>query len=122
MEFDVQSRDFPLTEPLREALLMSARQYRETYRRLVRKVAVRVHDVPGPNGAVEKSCVVMADLVDGQVLVVSDADADLYRAIPRAFAKARRGAQAARRRLRTKQRAAMLMPVALVALVALDAG
>lgn len=111
MDIDVQSRDFPLTEALREALLISAREYRDTYRRLVRKVAVRVHDVAGPNGGIDKACVVIADLVDGQVLVCTEVDADVYRAIPAAFAKARRGAKAARRRQRARLRTALVVPL-----------
>lgn len=120
MDIDVQSRDFPLTEPLREALLISAREYRDAYRRLVRKVAVRVHDVNGPDGGIDKACVVIADLTDGRVLVCTEVNADLYRAIPGAFAKARRGAKAARRRQRARLRSALI--VSLLGAVMLEAG
>jgi ribosome-associated translation inhibitor RaiA len=106
MEIDVQARDFRLTEALREAILVSAIQYRATFSRFVRKLAVRVYDLNGPRGGLDKGCLVVADLADGQVLVCSDVDADLYRAIPRAFGKLKRGTLAAQRRLRAQRRTA----------------
>lgn len=110
MDIDVQARDFKLTEALREAILVSAIHYRATFSRLVRKVAVRVYDLNGPRGGLDKGCLVVADLADGRVVVSSDVDADLYRAIPRAFAKLKRGTLTARRRLHAQRRRAALVP------------
>lgn len=110
MDIDVQARDFRLTEALREAILVSAISYRTTFNRLVRKVAVRVYDLNGPRGGLDKGCLVVADLSDGRVVVSSDVDADLYRAIPRAFAKLKRGTLSARRRMQSQRRTAAPAP------------
>ena len=104
MDIDVQARDFTLTEGLGAAIAACATQYRATFRRLVRRIAVRVYDLNGPRGGLDKGCLVVADLADGRVIVSSDVDRDLYRAIPRAFAKLRRGTETRRRRLRSGRR------------------
>lgn len=104
MNIDVQARDFTLTEGLRDAIVSCAAQYRSTFRRIVRRVAVRVYDLNGPRGGPDKGCLVVADLADGRVIVSSDVDRDLYRAIPRAFAKLKRGTGTQRRRLQSGRR------------------
>jgi ribosome-associated translation inhibitor RaiA len=106
MEIDVQARDFTLTEGLASAIVAAAKHYGHTFRRNVRKVAVRVYDLNGPRGGADKGCLVVADLADGRVVVSSDVDSDLYRAIPRAFAKLKRGTQARRQRLQARRRTA----------------
>lgn len=104
MEIDVQARDFRLTDGLAQAIVAAAKHYGNTFRRSVRKIAVRVYDLNGPRGGADKGCLVVADLVDGRVIVSSDVDVDLYRAIPRAFAKLKRGTQSRRQRLQTRRR------------------
>jgi ribosome-associated translation inhibitor RaiA len=116
MEIDVQARDFTLTEGLTAAIVAAAKHYGHTFRRSVRKVAVRVYDLNGPRGGADKGCLVVADLADGRVIVSSDVDSDLYRAIPRAFAKLKRGTQARRQRLQARRRAAAAATRGFVAL------
>lgn len=110
MDIEVQARDFRLTEALRAAILEQASRYTGTFRRAVRKVAVRVYDLNGPRGGLDKGCLVVADLADGRVVVGSDVDWNLYRAIPRAFAKLKRGTRAARRQALAQRRAMRLVP------------
>ena len=110
MDIDVQARDFTLTGALRAAILSHAIHYRSTFREAVRKVTVRVYDLNGPRGGLDKGCLVVADLADGRSVVSSDVDWNLYRAIPRAFAKLKRGTQSARRQLRARRRQARLVP------------
>ena len=85
MELDVQARDFPLTEGLHAAIAAALRPYAAAFDEVVRKVAVRVYDLNGPRGGPDKGCLVVADLNDGRVIVSSDVDEDLYRAIPKHF-------------------------------------
>jgi ribosome-associated translation inhibitor RaiA len=106
MEIDVQARNFTLTDGLAKAVTAAAKHYGNTFRQKVRKVAVRVYDLNGPRGGADKGCLVVADLEDGRVIVSSDVDRDLYRAIPRAFAKLKRGTQSRRERLRARRRSA----------------
>lgn len=96
MDIDVQARDFTLSDGLRAAIMNAAHHYAASFRRGVRKLGVRVYDTNGRRGGPDKGCTVVADLDDGRVIVSSDIDADLYRAIPRAFAKLKRGTRAAR--------------------------
>jgi ribosome-associated translation inhibitor RaiA len=110
MEIDVQARDFTLTDGLAQAIVGAAKHYGSTFRRIVRKVAVRVYDLNGPRGGADKGCLVVADLVDGRVIVSSDVDTDLYRAIPRAFAKLKRGTQSRRQRLHARRRSSGTVP------------
>jgi putative sigma-54 modulation protein len=117
MQLDVQARDFTLTDGLSRAIFACATQYGATFRRIVRKVAVRVYDVNGPRGGPDKGCLAVAELVDGRVIVSSDVDQDLYRAIPRAFAKLKRGTQSRRRGTQALRRAASAASRGLVALV-----
>jgi putative sigma-54 modulation protein len=122
MEIDVQARGFTLTEGLAAAIVAAAEHYGNTFRRNVRKIAVRVYDLNGPRGGADKGCLAVADLVDGRVIVSSDVDSDLYRAIPRAFAKLKRGTQARRQRLQARRRSAgnRLRAAATRGLVALE--
>ncbi len=100
MELDVHARDFVLTGGIRTAIAAAAARYASLFRSSVRKVAVRVYDLNGPRGGPDKGCLVVAEIGDGRTIVSSEVDADLYRAIPRAFDKLTRGTKAARRRSR----------------------
>ena len=115
MELDIQARDFPLTDGLHAAIVAASQPYAAAFRSAVRKVAVRVYDLNGPRGGPDKGCLVVADLNDGRVVVSSDVDADLYRAIPRAFAKLRRATQAHRRRAQQRRRSSAAPGIAVLA-------
>jgi ribosome-associated translation inhibitor RaiA len=104
MLLDIQARGFTLTDALSDAIGSAARSYAATFRRAVRRVAVRVYDLNGPRGGADKGCLVVADLADGRVIVSTDVDGDLYRAIPRAFAKLRRGTLSRTRRAQAQRR------------------
>jgi ribosome-associated translation inhibitor RaiA len=104
MELDIQARDFPLTAGLHAAIVAASQPYATAFEGAVRKLAVRVYDLNGPRGGPDKGCLVVADLNDGRVVVSSDVDADLYRAIPRAFGKLRRATQSHRRRAQQRRR------------------
>jgi ribosome-associated translation inhibitor RaiA len=110
MELDIQARDFSLTDALHAAIVAASRPYASAFEGAVRKIAVRVYDLNGPRGGPDKGCLVVADLNDGRVVVSSDVDADLYRAIPRAFAKLRRATQAHRRRAQQRRRSRAAAP------------
>jgi ribosomal subunit interface protein len=106
MKTDVQARDFTLTGALRAAV---EREVADLHRRLpgrIGEVSVRLFDANGTRGGADKGCLVHLRLAAGGAAVVaSDLDADLYAAIPRAFAKLQRGARAALERRRSPRRA-----------------
>ena len=103
MNIDVQARGFTLTQALRAAIRRETTDLSsvETCQRL----QVRLFDVNGTRGGIDKGCLVTLHLSgEKRVLVATDLDADLYRAIPAAFDKLRHALAAAARRSRALRR------------------
>ena len=94
MRTDIQSRGFTLTPALRAAVDDEARGYAARFPQLTANLQVRLFDVNGPRGGADKGCLVNARVGRGRMIVVaSDINADLYRAIAAAFEKLERGTQ-----------------------------
>ena len=73
----------------------------------MRRLQVRLFDVNGTRGGIDKGCLVTLHLSrEKRVLVATELDSDLYRAIPSAFNKLRRAVGAAVRRTRSLRRRA----------------
>lgn len=103
MNLDIQARGFTLTEGLLAAVRRESSQFSglEDAQRL----QVRLFDVNGTRGGIDKGCLVTLHLTgDKRALVATDLDSDLYRAIPAAFDKLRRALDAAVRRTRSLRR------------------
>ena len=103
MNIDVQARGFSLTEAIQDAI------HRETAQLAgvdgAHRLQVRLFDVNGKRGGVDKGCLVTLHLSrDKKVVAATALDSDLYRAIPSAFSKLRRGLGAALRRARVLRR------------------
>jgi ribosome-associated translation inhibitor RaiA len=58
--------------------------------RRVRSVDVRLSDINGPRGGIDKRCLIEIRLDDLPIVVVDDTQADLYTAIDRAATRAGR--------------------------------
>lgn len=86
MTLDLQSRGFALTEALAAAIRREARRYAESFPGLTPQLQVRVFDINGERGGLDKGCLVKAR-AGRSIVVASDLDSDLYRAIPAAFAR-----------------------------------
>jgi ribosome-associated translation inhibitor RaiA len=107
MKTDVQSRGFSLTPALRDAVEVQAEGYAAQFARRLRSLQVRLFDVNGTRGGLDKGCLAYARLGNGRTVVVaSDVDSDLYRAIASAFAKLVRGTRTAVGRRRASRRTA----------------
>jgi ribosome-associated translation inhibitor RaiA len=92
MHTDVQSRGFSLTPALRAAVDHEARDFAKRFPNLSATLKVRLFDVNGRRGGLDKGCLVHARVGEGRRNVVaSDLDSDLYRAISAAFVKLERG-------------------------------
>jgi ribosome-associated translation inhibitor RaiA len=103
MNLDVQARGFTLTQ----SLFAAVRRETAPLSRLgaTHRLRVRLFDVNGTRGGIDKGCLVTLHLSgDKRVLVATDLDADLYRAIPSAFEKLRRALGASSRRTRALRR------------------
>lgn len=100
MEFNIQASGFTLTDGLRQ----------HTERRLrfalgwagndLRKVAVRLSDINGPRGGIDKRCKIQILLTGRKEVVIEDTEADLYVAIDRVAERADRAVARQLQRLR----------------------
>jgi putative sigma-54 modulation protein len=92
MKLDIQARHFTLTDSIRHAVRTEAAHYGADFADQLHAVNVRLFDVNGVRGGIDKGCLVFARIGQRQATVVASAiDADLYRAIPAAFARLLRG-------------------------------
>jgi len=99
MTLDLQARGFALTEALAAAIRREARRYTDSFPGVATRLQVRVFDINGQRGGLDKGCLVRVRTGRSEV-VASDLDSDLYRAIPGAFARLTRATRShlARRR------------------------
>lgn len=105
MNIDVQARGFALTAAIQEAIRREAAQFSDVNG--ARRLQVRLFDVNGTRGGIDKGCLVTLHLNrERRVLVVTELASDLYRAIPSAFNKLRRAVGVAARRTRSVRRRA----------------
>lgn len=96
MNLDIQARGFTLTEALAAAV---RRETRGLPADEVRRLQVRLFDINGLRGGLDKGCLVALYIKGAQrVVIASGLDSDLYRAIPAAFDKLRRAMKASARR------------------------
>ena len=90
MQIDIQARDFPLTDALRNHAERRMRFALTCCDDHIQRVVMRLSDINGPRGGADKRChlqVVLAGLPD---VVIEDTEADLYVAIDRATDRAGR--------------------------------
>jgi putative sigma-54 modulation protein len=108
MKMDIQARSFSLTDSLRHAVESEAAHYRSDFADTLTSVTVRLFDVNGVRGGIDKGCLVFPRLGAPQSTVVATGiDADMYRAIGTAFARLGRGTRHTmnrNRRLRRNER------------------
>ena len=90
MRIDIQARDFSLTGALRghaERRLRSALSCCDEH---IKRVAMRLSDINGPRGGVDKRCHLQVVLAGMPEVVIEDIETDLYIAIDRATNRAGR--------------------------------
>lgn len=90
MKLDIQARDFHITDSImsyvrdRIALVLGTRSDQ------IKSIMVRLGDVNGPRGGVDKRCQVRVSLPRLKDIVIEDIQSDLYVAIFRAMDRAGR--------------------------------
>jgi ribosomal subunit interface protein len=90
MQIDINTHRFPLTDALRSHVRRRLHYALSSIDESVQRVVVRLSDVNGPRGGMDKRCrlqLVLAGLPD---VIVEDTQADLYAAIDRASDRAGR--------------------------------
>jgi hypothetical protein len=94
MRTDLKSRGFTLTPALCAAVESGARGFASRFPALDVRLQVRLFDVNGRRGGIDKGCLVHARLGRHRTSVVaSGLDSDLYGAIAAAFGKLERATQ-----------------------------
>lgn len=117
MQIDVQARGFSLTDALLDAVEHRAQDFADAFPDLRPHLQVRLFDVHGRRGGVDKGCLLHARIGAGRkVVVASDLDTDLYHAINAAFARLDRATRTALRRRYRSRESLRLMPSASPAL------
>lgn len=100
MQLHIRGRNLQLTPALLEHVDKRLRFALGRFAARLSRVAVRVSDVNGPRGGVDKRCWIRLDL-GGKALTIDEIDANLYAAIDRASERAGRATERALNRLRT---------------------
>ena len=105
MQIDIQTFRLALEPEHREQIRRRASFALSRLQARIARVEVRLSDINGTRGGVDKQCRVLVTLTHGPAAVVEDLDADLPTLIDRAIARAGR-VTAKRVERETRQRAA----------------
>jgi ribosome-associated translation inhibitor RaiA len=87
MMIAIQSRDFPLTNALNNHVHKRLGFTLGRAAGQVRRIAVRLSDLNGPRGGIDKRCFIEVRLDRMAPVVVEDVQSDLYTAIDRAASR-----------------------------------
>ncbi len=90
MQIQIHSSDFSLTEGLREHITRRLAYALNHGRDMVSRIVVRLSDVNGARGGVDKRCGIEVRLKGASTIAIDDTQADLYVAIGRAAERAGR--------------------------------
>jgi len=90
MQIDIRTRDFSLTNAMRSHAERRLRSVMTCRDDRIRRVVMRLSDINGPRGGVDKRCHLQVVLVGLPDVVVEDVEVDLYVAIDRATDRAGR--------------------------------
>lgn len=84
MQIEIHAHDFPLTEDLRAHVERRFQFAVGRFQDQLLSVIVRLSDINGPRGGVDKHCQVQIRLRGLPKIVIKDTEADLYVAVDRA--------------------------------------
>jgi putative sigma-54 modulation protein len=90
MQLDIQARGFTLTDALRSYTLKRLRFALTRDDSFVMRARVRLADINGPRGGVDKRCQLELALAGQANIMIEDTETDLYFAIDRACDRAMR--------------------------------
>lgn len=90
MQILIHSEGFSLTDGLHQHIVKRLAYALNHGRDRVSRIVVRLSDVNGPRGGVDKRCGIEVRLKGGRAIAIDDTQADLYVAIDRAAGRTRR--------------------------------
>ncbi len=90
MQIDIQARQFTLSDALSSHVENRLHTALSCCKEHVQKVVIRLSDINGPRGGVDKHCLLKVVLSGIPDVVIEDTEADMYVAINRATERAGR--------------------------------
>ena len=90
MQTIIQARGFTMTEALENHVHKRLAFTLSRVMSRIRRVTVRLSDLNGPRGGIDKRCQIEVNLDGLPVVIVDDIQSDMYTAINRAFGRAAR--------------------------------
>ncbi|MDJ0880060.1 MAG: HPF/RaiA family ribosome-associated protein [Gammaproteobacteria bacterium] len=89
MQIDIQSRSFSLTQALQRYVKKKIQSHLDRRADHIMRVNVRLSDINGPHGGVDKRCVVHLVLPQQADIVIGETQSNLYSAINACCVRAR---------------------------------
>ena len=87
MELDIRGIHIPLTDGLKTHIEDKFNHALGRFDRRIKDVTIRLEELNGPKGGVDKFCKVHAHIVPTEHLIIEEKDVDLYVAIDRAASR-----------------------------------
>ena len=84
MNFDIQSQGFPLTAALADYSGRRLRFVLTHHGDRIRRIVVRLGDINGPRGDIDKFCRIQVHLSDAPLAAIEEIGSDMYAVINRA--------------------------------------
>ena len=106
MQITIQSQDFTMTSAMQEHITRRLRFALSRSADRIRRVTVRLADVNGPRGGMDKRCRIQVEMPTMASIVTEDVDANMYAAISRSAARAGRAVVSKLKRHQVLKRAA----------------
>jgi putative sigma-54 modulation protein len=104
MRIDIHTSKFQLTEALREHIERRVQFAMSWAQDKLPRVNLRLDDINGPKGGIDKSCRIQIPITGGKSVVIEEVQSDLYIAIDRAVERAGRAISRRLERSRTHSR------------------
>ena len=90
MQVDIQARPFKLTGGIRHAVKNSLKPMQKRFGDVMHKIQVRLDDINGQRGGIDKQCLIVVDAGHRQTVVARALTDDLYQSISIAGHRAER--------------------------------
>lgn len=90
MQIQIHADDFDLTEGLRDHVATRLAYSLNHGHDIISRIIVRLSDINGPRGGVDKRCGIEIRLKGTSAIAISDTEDDMYVAIDRAVERTRR--------------------------------
>ena len=104
MQIDIQTRGFSLTQALAAYVKRRLKSALQLNDRHILRTQVRLSDINGPKGGIDKRCQVSVEVAGAPNVVIKDTSDNMYNAIDRAAHRVSRSLQRYTRKLRRQQR------------------